>query len=116
MMRALPPQPARTTSLNLAASRLKKGVSLEQIAEATKISIRFLRAIEEEDFEKLPGGIFSTSYLRQYAAAVGLEEDILLGHYGRFMNPQSNLENGSAPPERSFLDRWFRVPAQAPPH
>ena len=114
-MRVLPPQPARTSSLNLAAFRLNGGISLEQIAEATKISIRFLRAIEDEEFDKLPGGIFNTSYLRQYAAASGFEEDVLLAQYDRFMNPQPNSENGSAAPERSFLDRWFRMPAQALP-
>lgn len=113
-MRALPPQPARKSSLNLAAFRLNGGISLEQIAEATKISIRFLRAIEDEEFEKLPGGIFNTSYLRQYAAASGFEEDVLLAQYDRFMNPKPNSENGSAAPERSLFDRWFRVPAQAP--
>ena len=44
--------------LNLAARRAKAGLSLEQIAEMTKISIRFLRAIENEEFPLLPGGIF----------------------------------------------------------
>jgi cytoskeletal protein RodZ len=114
IMRALPPQP-RVSSLNLAASRMNQGISLEQIAEATIISIRFLRAIEDEEFEKLPGGIFSTSYLRQYAAAAGVEEAMLLTHYDHLMNPQPNSENGSERPERGFFDRWFRVPAQAPP-
>jgi cytoskeletal protein RodZ len=114
MKRAQPPQPARTSPLNLAASRLKRGISLEQIAEATKISIRFLRAIEDEEFEKLPGGIFNTSYLRQYAAATGLEETKLLAYYDRYMNPQPKPDNDSVPQERSFLDRWFRMPAQAP--
>jgi cytoskeletal protein RodZ len=115
MNRALPPQPARTISLNLAASRLSQGISLEQIAEATKISIRFLRAIEDEEFEKLPGGIFTTSYLRQYAAAAGFEETILFAQYDRVTNPQPKSENGLERPERGFFDRWFRVPAQAPP-
>ena len=67
--------------MDLRSSRQRKGVSLEQIAEATKISIRFLRAIEAEEFEKLPGGIFATSYLRQYAASVGVDENALLGHF-----------------------------------
>jgi cytoskeletal protein RodZ len=113
--RALPHKPALASSLNLARSRQARGISLEQIAEATKISIRFLRAIEEDDFEKLPGGIFNTSYLRQYAAATGLEEARLLAHYDRKMNPQPHPENGTARPDRSLFDRWFRVPAQAPP-
>lgn len=109
-------QPLRTpdaSSLNLATSRQKKGISLEQIAEATKISIRFLRAIESEEFDKLPGGIFNTSYLRQYAAATGLEEAGLLACYDRYLNPEPVPESLPARTERSLFDRWFRVPVHA---
>lgn len=96
-------------------SRKKAGISLEEIAEGTKISVRFLRAIEDEEFDKLPGGIFSTSYLRQYAAAIGYPEAELLAHYNRKMNlPAGGAkaragENGS----NGFLDRWLKIPAQA---
>jgi cytoskeletal protein RodZ len=87
-------------------------VSLEQIADRTKISLRFLRAIEAEDFGKLPGGIFSTSYLRQYAAEIGYDETELLTQFDRKMNPQPvskepQGENGG----RRLLDRWLRIPA-----
>jgi len=68
-------------SLGLSKLRQRKGVSLEDIAEKTKISIRFLRAIEDEEFEKLPGGIFNTSYIRQYAQAIDHEESELLEYY-----------------------------------
>src|SRR5579872_6478899 len=49
--------------LDLARFRTRAGVSLKAIADRTKIGLRFLQAIEGEQFEKLPGGIFSTSYL-----------------------------------------------------
>jgi cytoskeletal protein RodZ len=111
---SLPPTPARIYPLDLSRFRKKAGISLEQIADRTKISLRFLRAIEAEEFEKLPGGIFSTSYLRQYAALIGYDEAELLAHFDRKMNPQPvsagpAQENGS----RRFLDRWLRIPAQA---
>lgn len=84
------------------------------MAAATKISIRFLRAIESEDFEKLPGGIFSTSYLRQYAAFIGYDEETLLSQYYLKMNiPVKDAEQPQ--PEtggRTRLDRWLRMPAQ----
>jgi cytoskeleton protein RodZ len=109
-----PPSPTCFSRLDLARFRRKAGVSLEQIADRTKISLRFLRAIEAEEFEKLPGGIFSTSYLRQYAAAIGYDEVELLAHFDRKMNPQPTTQkpvhdDGS----KSFLDRWLRIPAQA---
>src|SRR5271154_3194199 len=81
--------------LDLARSRKKAGVSLEDIAEGTKISLRFLRAIEEEEFDKLPGGIFNTSYLRQYAVAIGYDEAELLAHYERKINPAASGSNVS---------------------
>jgi len=112
---SLPPSPAPTGTLNLSRFRKKAGVSLDQIANRTKISLRFLQAIEAEEFEKLPGGIFSTSYLRQYAAAIGYDETELLIHFDRKMNPQPNLKQPS--PEsggRKFLDRWLRIPATQP--
>src|SRR5689334_5048112 len=110
----VPPSAARICPLDLSRFRRKAGVSLEQIADRTKISLRFLRAIEAEEFEKLPGGIFRTSYLRQYAASIGYDEVELLTHFDRKMNPEPltkepQQENGS----RKFLDRWLRIPAQA---
>jgi len=51
------------------------GVSLEEISESTKIGTRSLRALEQEDFEKLPGGIFNKGFVRAYARFLGLDED-----------------------------------------
>ena len=64
-----------------AAKRREKGISLHQIATATKISVRSLQAIEDADFTKLPGGIYNTSYIRQYARAVDVDEAELLSVY-----------------------------------
>jgi len=52
-----------------------RGVSLEEISESTKIGTRSLRALEEEDFEKLPGGIFNKGFVRAYSRFLGLDED-----------------------------------------
>ncbi len=107
---------AQVLELDLARFRKRAGVSLEQIAQSTKIGSRFLKAIEGEQFEQLPGGIFSTSYLRQYAEAIGYDEDALVAHYNQKMNPSEPVskapqrEAGS----RGLLDRWLRTAAQAP--
>jgi cytoskeletal protein RodZ len=70
--------------LSLAAIRRNRGISLQQISEATKISVRALESIEHEDFRGLPGGIYSTSYIRQYARAIDYDEDAILNVYQRF--------------------------------
>ena len=66
---------------NLSALRRQKGVSLESISAATQIGKRYLEAIERGDFTVLPGGIYDTSYIRQYARAVDYDEEDLLGCY-----------------------------------
>ncbi len=70
-----------THRIDLPSLRQHKGISLRDIAETTKISIRFLIAIEEGDFDQLPGGIYNTSYIRQYAREIGYEESKLLAYY-----------------------------------
>jgi len=55
--------------------REMRTVSLDEIAESTKIGTRMLRALEEEDFAKLPGGIFNKGFVRAYAKYLGLNEE-----------------------------------------
>jgi len=55
--------------------REMRGVTLEEISESTKISSRCLQALEEEEFDKLPGGIFNKGFVRAYAHHLGIDED-----------------------------------------
>ena len=73
--------------LSLATIRRNRGISLEKIAESTKISVRSLEAIERGDFHKLPGGIYNTSYIRQYARAIDYDESAILAVYHQAMGP-----------------------------
>jgi cytoskeletal protein RodZ len=77
----------RPPRLGLEESRLRNGITLEEIAEATKISRRFLIAIEAGDYGVLPGGVFTTSYIRQYAAAAGVDASVILEHYTESCQP-----------------------------
>ncbi len=58
-----------------------RGITLEEIAEATKIGTRSLRALEEQDFDKLPGGIFNKGFVRAYARYLGLDEEQAVADY-----------------------------------
>ena len=86
----------RDDAMQLATIRQTRGISLEQIANDTKISVRSLRAIEEGEFKKLPGGIYNTSYIRQYARAVDVDATELLAYYHAKMgiNPDNSPING----------------------
>src|SRR5205807_3195293 len=59
----------------LRAARERRGLSLRQIAVATKISMSALEALERNDISRLPGGIFSRAFVRSYAVEVGLDPD-----------------------------------------
>ena len=56
-------------------AREQRGVSLRQIAEATKISVSALEALERNDISRLPGGIFSRAFVRSYAVEVGMDPE-----------------------------------------
>jgi cytoskeletal protein RodZ len=64
------------------AHRLLGAVTLEEIVGATKISKRFLEAIESGEYSELPGGVFTTSYIRQYAEQIGYDSGEILRHRG----------------------------------
>jgi len=59
----------------LREARERRGISLRQIANATKISMAALEALERNDISRLPGGIFSRAFVRSYAVEVGLDPD-----------------------------------------
>jgi cytoskeletal protein RodZ len=59
----------------LKRERELRGVTLEEIAEATKIGTRSLKALEDEHFDQLPGGIFNKGFVRAYAKFLGLDEE-----------------------------------------
>lgn len=65
----------------LQREREMRGITLEEIAEATKIGTRSLRALEEQDFDKLPGGIFNKGFVRAYARYLGLDEEQAVADY-----------------------------------
>jgi len=59
----------------LRRQRLQNRQSLERISLETKIGVRLLQAIEDDRFEKLPGGVFRRSFVLQYAQALGIDPD-----------------------------------------
>src|SRR6201999_2711633 len=65
----------------LRSERVSRGIELEEISDSTKISSRYLTALEEERFEQLPGGVFNKGIVRSYARIVGLDEDEWVDRY-----------------------------------
>jgi len=61
--------------------REKKNFSLDDVAGVTKIGVRMLRAIEEEDFDRLPGGVFNKGFIRTYAKHLGMNDEKAVADY-----------------------------------
>jgi cytoskeletal protein RodZ len=93
-----------SSCLSLASIRERKGLTLDEIARATRIAPRYLQAIEVEEFAMLPGGVYNISYIRQYARAVGFSEATLLDQYharkGEESAPVLTLQQSSRPKTR----------------
>ena len=68
----------------LRAERERRGISLDSIAEGTKIQKAFLESLERGDFSRWPAGeVFRRSYLRDYATAIGLSPESVVCEFGR---------------------------------
>lgn len=64
-------------------------MTLEEIAKATKIGTRALKALEDEHFDQLPGGIFNKGFVRAYAKFLGLDEEQMVAD---FMSAQGDRD------------------------
>jgi cytoskeleton protein RodZ len=66
---------------HLKREREMRGVSLEEVSAATRISTRFLEAIESDDWDLLPGGVFNRGFIRSVARFLGLDEESMVAEY-----------------------------------
>lgn len=127
------PQPSSRSELasfgeELRREREIRGISLKEIADATKISKRFLEAIERNDHRTLPAPVFTRGFVREYARYLGLNtEDIVnrynyaaagdqhvekTAHLERLINPPTPvvpkpLPRKGIPPPYARIDRSF---------
>jgi cytoskeletal protein RodZ len=74
----------------LRRQREMREISLRDIAERTKISLRYLEAMEADRFDLLPAPIFAKGFLREYARYVGLSPDEVVNHYLSVQQPQES--------------------------
>jgi cytoskeletal protein RodZ len=93
---------------NLRRERELRGVSLRDMAEGTKISLRFLDALEKGKVDQLPGGLFPRAFVRQYAKFLGLDAEKVVSEF-LFEHGESGL------PERPAAAPALRPPSLAVP-
>jgi cytoskeletal protein RodZ len=93
----------------LRRDRELRGVSREEISAATRIGSRFLEALENEQWEKLPGGVFNRGFLRAAARFLGLDEDDLIAQYDLAITERHSQTEASA---NSPVPKRARTPSR----
>jgi cytoskeletal protein RodZ len=101
----------------LRRERIRRNLQLDQISSELKISSRFLEAIEDERFEKLPGGVFAKAFVRQYGRLLGLNEEELASQLDQILEPIPvepieqihATKTGLAPIQVPRLEEWQSV-------
>jgi cytoskeletal protein RodZ len=86
-----------------------RGISLKEIADATKISKRFLEAIERNDHKTLPAPVFTRGFVREYARYLGLNSDEMVSRYNYAAAGDDRIE------QSQHLERLVQVQSPARP-
>ena len=93
----------------LKRERELREVSLKEVTVATRIGTRFLEALENEDWDKLPGGVFNRGFVRSIARYLGLDEENLLAEYD-MARGQEVVEAAPVPENRiPSPPKWIAV-------
>ena len=81
----------------LRLEREARGIALRDISENTRISMRYLEAIETDDYRRLPGGIFNRSFIRAYAKFIGYDENQAIEEYARTLREHGESSEDAPP-------------------
>jgi cytoskeletal protein RodZ len=84
----------------LRRERELRGVSLREIADGTKIGLRFLQALEEDRVEALPGGLFPRAFVKQYALFLGLDTERTVADFVAAHGERTPERRPAPPPPR----------------
>jgi len=80
---------------SLREARIRKGLTIRDVEDATKIRARYLQALEQDDFDTLPGPVFVKAFLRTYATFLGLSADELVEAYASEHEPANDVRGGA---------------------
>ena len=98
----------------LREARLRRGLDIADLEDHTKIRAKYLRALENEEWEQLPGPTFVRTFLRTYAEVVGLDPQLLIEEYRVTHEPEeADLAPLTGPPAAAGRER--RRPPGPPP-
>jgi len=65
----------------LREARVRRNLTLQQVEEDTKIRVRYVQAMENEDFDVMPGATYVRGFLRTYSEYLALDPEVIVGEY-----------------------------------
>ncbi|MEP7342476.1 MAG: RodZ domain-containing protein [Acidobacteriota bacterium] len=92
----------------LKQAREERGLTIKQIADGTHIGTPFLQAIESDNYESLPGGIFNRAFVRKFAGQVGFDQEQAVKLYDEQL-----MEMGGEPAKTSYLGLGDEIEAKS---
>ncbi len=99
---------------DLRREREIRAISLKEIADATKISKRFLEAIEKNDHKTLPAPVFTRGFVREYARYLGLNAEEMVNRYNYAAAGDDRIEQ-STHLDRLVAPKVIEAPPRQPP-
>lgn len=93
----------------LRATRQKRHITLGDVAEATRIKVAYLEALENGDYKLLPGPAYVTGFLRNYAQFLGLHPDDVVQDYQSLRPPPTSVVKPATRVLASGYDRQYRT-------
>jgi cytoskeletal protein RodZ len=101
----------------LRRERELRQISLREVSESTKISLRHLEALERNDFQHLPGGVFNRGFVRAYSEFIGIDADSMVDAY--LLEEREQLargdDDGTPAGRRALRDDPAKAQQAAPP-
>ena len=91
----------------LREARIRQGIDISGLEHQTKIRARYLRALENEEFEQLPGSTYVRSFLRTYAEQLGLDGQLLVEEYRLQHEPEPEPDTQPFSPQPRIRDRYY---------
>lgn len=105
---------ANSPGQRLKAARLQRGLTEEEVAESLLITRHYLRAIEEDDYERLPGEVFARGYVRNYCLLIDVPTEPLMTVFESIVEATRREKAARGTPKRALTradrnQRWLGV-------
>jgi cytoskeleton protein RodZ len=104
---------------DLRQERERRGLTLEQVAKATRFSVRHLQSLEADLFDELPGGVLRKGLIRSYCQHLGVDDEVWVERFaasGAFENTEPDLAQFAENVHRARMEamppvrrRWWGV-------